>query len=313
MRSSGGWPTLRDAWQEALYGVDGFYRRALPSEHFRTSVHASPLFAAALVGWARQHGLTTVTDIGSGAGELLAQIHRIAPDLLLTGVDLRPRPRGLPDAVDWRHDVSGELSGLVLANELLDDIPCAVVEVDDVGAVRTVEIEPSSGAERLGALATAADTAWCDRWWPVRQPGERAEVGLEREDFWADICGRTTTGICVAIDYGHTRATRPGGGSFAAYRDGRAVPAVADGSCDLTAHVAVDALAARVGAQLERQRDVLPRLGVSARRPGLELAATDPAGYVRELAKAGEAAELTGSPGLGDFWWVVTRVGSSGP
>ncbi len=35
---------------EALYGPDGFFvREPGPAGHFRTSVHASPLFAGALV------------------------------------------------------------------------------------------------------------------------------------------------------------------------------------------------------------------------------------------------------------------------
>ena len=37
----------------------------------------------------------------------------------------------------------------------------------------------------------------------------------------------------------------------------------------------------------------------------LDQATEDPAGYVAALSRAGEAAELTGAGGLGDFWWVV--------
>jgi len=48
---------------------------------------------------------------------------------------------------------------------------------------------------------------------------------------------------------------------------------------------------------------------VSGARPPLTLATTDPAGYVRALAGAGEAAELTAPGGLGDFGWLVQPVG----
>jgi SAM-dependent MidA family methyltransferase len=34
--------------ERALYGPDGFFVRHAPAEHFRTSVTASPLFAAAI-------------------------------------------------------------------------------------------------------------------------------------------------------------------------------------------------------------------------------------------------------------------------
>ena len=81
---------------------------------------------------------------------------------------------------------------------------------------------------------------------------------------------------------------------------------LADGSRDVTAHVAVDAVADRVGADVRRQRDVLRELGVSGERPDLDLATSDPTAYVRALGTATEAAELTAAGGLGDFWWVVT-------
>ena len=44
----------------------------------------------------------------------------------------------------------------------------------------------------------------------------------------------------------------------------------------------------------------------STQRPGRALATTDPAGYLRALTSAGEAAELPG-PGLGDFYWVIAE------
>ena len=44
------WMPWRTAMEEALYGVDGFYRTAgAAARHFRTSVHVSPHFAGAIV------------------------------------------------------------------------------------------------------------------------------------------------------------------------------------------------------------------------------------------------------------------------
>ena len=43
----------RVATERALYGPDGFFRRHRPGAHFRTSVHASPLFAEAVARLAR--------------------------------------------------------------------------------------------------------------------------------------------------------------------------------------------------------------------------------------------------------------------
>ena len=60
---------------------------------------------------------------------------------------------------------------------------------------------------------------------------------------------------------------------------------------------------------LDSLEDAFFRLGVTAERPSLDLATTDPAGYLRGLSTATEAGELTSSPGLGDFVWVVSVVG----
>jgi hypothetical protein len=57
------------------------------------------------------------------------------------------------------------------------------------------------------------------------------------------------------------------------------------------------------------QRDALRALGVTGTRPPLALASTDPAAYVRALASASEAAELTAAGGLGDFLWLLQPVG----
>src|SRR5687767_965239 len=48
------WRPWREAMAAALYGPGGFYhRREGPAGHFRTSVHASPYFATAVLELAR--------------------------------------------------------------------------------------------------------------------------------------------------------------------------------------------------------------------------------------------------------------------
>ncbi|MYR79573.1 hypothetical protein GTY59_14215, partial [Streptomyces sp. SID5466] len=70
---------------------------------------------------------------------------------------------------------------------------------------------------------------------------------------------------------------------------------------------------ADVRIELTDQRAALRRLGVGGDRPPLSLATSDPAGYVTALAAAGEAAELTARGGLGDFGWLLHRVGLPEP
>jgi SAM-dependent MidA family methyltransferase len=313
-------PPWRAAWDDALYGSAGFYRRESPSAHFRTSVHASPLFAAAIVRLAREAGLDTVVDIGAGRGELLRAVQEQAPDLDLLAVEVAPRPADLPATIAWTTALPDTVEGLVLANEWLDNIPCHVVEMGPDGTPRMVHVDATTGTESLGhplthATVPASVGTWLERWWPLdpSEPGTRAEIGSSRDSAWSDVVRRVTRGIAVAVDYAHTREDRPPFGSLRCYRHGSEVDVLPDGSRDVTAPVAVDALADRVGGSVLLQREALTRLGVTGVRPDLDLAATDPSGYVRALSAATEAAELTAPGGLGDYAWVVTVVGDVPP
>lgn len=294
-------PAWRDAWSAALYGLGGFYRHEHAGDHFRTSVHASPVFAEAVLGLARQRGLNAVLDVGAGGGELLRHLHALATgELDLVGVDLAPRPPELPTAVRWRTELPGEFDGLVVANEWLDNIPCDVVEADRRGVCRYVHVHPKTGCEALG---DECHEQWVSQWWPLSEPGERAEIGSARDRAWADLVRRLRRGLAVAIDYGHTITTRPALGSLASYQHGRQVEVVPDGTRDITAHVAVDSLRGH----LTSQRDALRALGVEGSRPRVEQAHSDPTGYVADLSRATQAAELTARGGLGDFWWVSSE------
>ena len=300
------WVPLRAAWHSALYGPSGFYRRESPADHFRTSPQASPLFAGAVVELARRRRLSRVVDLGAGSGRLLADIAAAAPRLELTGVDLRPRPAELPPSIRWCAELPEVDSGLLLANEVLDNIACDVVQLDARDTCRVVEVDPATAQERLGAPASPDVLAWLARWWPLEHAGQRAEVGLARDLWWAGACARLGGGTCVAIDFGHLAGSRPDGGTLASYRGGRQTAVAFDGDHDVTASVAFDSLAAAVGGEVGRQRDVLRDLGVSGERPALSRADRDPAGYLLALADAGEAAELTAADGLGSHLWLIS-------
>lgn len=320
-----GW---REAAEEALYGPDGFYRRpggAGPAGHFRTSVHASPLFAGAVArllcrvdeALGRPPALDLV-DMAAGRGELVTGILSALPADVAGrvrpyAVELAGRPEGLDGRVEWRAAPPERVTGLLFANEWLDNVPVDVVEVDASGVPRRVLVR-ADGTERLGEPLTGPEAAWLARWWPLpAEEGLRAEIGLPRDEAWAAAVGTLERGLAVAVDYAHTAGARPPFGTLTAFREGRETAPVPDGSRDLTAHVALDACAAAPalpGARLLTQRDALRTLGVTGGRPPLSLAGTDPAGYVRALAAAGEAAELTAAGGLGDFGWLAQPVGT---
>ncbi|MCH0540725.1 SAM-dependent methyltransferase [Streptomyces sp. MUM 203J] len=351
-----GW---REAAEAALYGPGGFYLRPEgPAGHFRTSVHASPLFARAvarlLERTAQELGTDEVAfvDVGAGRGELVTGVLAAVPAGLRVrayAVERAARPEGLDARVQWTRQPPRGVRGLLFANEWLDNVPVDVAQVDDTGVVRRVEVR-EDGAERLGAPVTGADAAWLGRWWPLREPGERAEIGRPRDEAWAAAVRTVSAGLAVAVDYAHRAGARPPYGTLAGFRNGREVAPVPDGTCDITAHVALDACAAAgaaagtggpsalspagragdpgpraaygplgagcvpgaPGAGLVPQHEALRHLGVSGARPPLALASADPAAYVRALAAAGEAAELTARGGLGDFTWLLQKVPAGG-
>jgi SAM-dependent MidA family methyltransferase len=303
--------------EAALYGPDGFFVHSRPAEHFRTSVHASPLFAGAVATLlvrlddALGHPAPLdLVDVGAGRGELLAGVLAALPPAVrarvrAVGVEKAPRPGELPSTIGWTSALPSGVAGLLIATEWLDNVPVDIVELDTHFRRRYVEIS-ADGTERLGAEPDPADAAWLDRWWPLHAapPGARAEIGAPRDEAWAAATAAVERGLALAVDYGHFAADRPAFGTLTGFRAGRQVPPVPDGSCDLTVSVALDSL----GSPTLPQRDALRLLGVDGARPPLALASSDPAGYVRALARASAAAELTDPSGLGGHHWVMHWV-----
>lgn len=334
----------------ALYGPGGFFVRpdTAPADHFRTSALASPHFAAALARLLARVDLTLghpdrldVVDVGAGRGELLAALVAAVPTSLRrrlcpVAVEVAPPPATGPTPI-WTDRIPERVTGLLIATEWLDNVPLEVAQRDDTGVVRYVLVDPATGEETLGEPVTGSDADWLDRWWPLTEPGQRAEIGLTRDQAWAGAVRALHRGVALAVDYGHVAGARPPLGTLTGFRHGREVAPVPDGSCDLTAHVAMDAVAASgareaaaplpadrhaaapfalhtnthrpPGPVLTSQRRALRALGLAAGRPPLHLAHTDPAAYLRALAGAGEVAELTDPTGLGGHYWLLQPVG----
>ncbi len=323
----------RTAMQAALYGPAGFYtgpHARGPAAHFRTSPHVAEAFAAAL--WRLICFLDVelgspshldVVDMAAGNGELLTQLSHcaathpgnLAQRAKLTGVELRERPPDLPADIDWTHQL-GEIGGLLIANEWLDNVPLDIAELDDAAVARLVAVNTATGEQQLAEPLTSIDNAWLARWWPLRNTGDRAELGHTRDAAWRHVVGAVRRGVALAIDYGHVRDARPPLGTLTGYADGHQVRPLPDGRCDITAHVAVDAVAtacrqAHAETIVIRQSDALRTLGIRGGRPSIELAHTDPAEYLRSLVEASYRAELTDRSGLGNFWWIAQPVGLS--
>lgn len=316
------------AMDRALYGPDGFYVLGEGATgHFRTSVSGSAtvaeLFAGAVgelldrvdVALGRPDPLDLV-DVGAGSGDLLEAVLRSlgserAARTRPTVVERRPRPADLSPYLTWLDGVP-DMTGLLIANEWLDNIALDVVVADGAGD-DVVLLVDHAGVETPGRPPTAQESAWLARWWPS---GHRREIGLTRDTAWGAAVSHVQRGLAVAIDYSHSAADRPAYGTLTGFRHGRETEPIPDGSCDLTAHVAIDSVAAAgaasgaaygqaVPALLTDQRSALSALGVSGRRPEY---AADPAGYASALQRAGDAAELLDRGGLGGFAWLLHGV-----
>ena len=125
-----GW---RAAMEAGLYGADGFFVRGVdgPGGHFRTSVHASPLFAGAVgrllgrVDAALGHpAVFDLVDVGAGRGELLTA--------LLAGLDAScgQTPENVaPAGYFSAHPVTGVGEGVAAGDEIRkSDAPKPLVE-----------------------------------------------------------------------------------------------------------------------------------------------------------------------------------------
>ncbi|WP_375425931.1 hypothetical protein [uncultured Friedmanniella sp.] len=309
------------AWVRTASGPNGFWRRSSPGEHFSTAAMAGPELAEALLALLdRYPGTGTVVDVGAGDGALLAGLAGRDAGLGLVGVDLRPRPPTLPAGVYWIEDcwdvsAPGWTSGgmaelveglagpvLVVATEWLDDLPCPV-------AVRTPDGHRELRADgRAGAPLRSEDQDWVDRWWPG---GELVEVGRSRDLAWAALVRSLDRvgGLTLAVDYGHDRSGRPSQGSLAGFRAGLPVAAWPDRRANLTAAVALDAVAEageRAGARTVWRRDQADVLAELWPDPGHDhgLAA---------LAARSRRAALVNRRDWGSHGWLLQQVTPSTP
>lgn len=278
-------------WSSAWKSANArFYDAHLAEDHFRTSISTGTEVAHKLGQLITHHHAELrrddflVIDIGSGSGRLLEQLATCVPDdIALMGVDVRERPSLLDPGISWRQieiddstenitGSDGDWVGVVIAHEFLDDIPCTVAELDEDLIPRIVLVDEITGTESIGpplhdpaarrllGHATDEHRRWLDEWWPATRPMARREVGIERERIWTRLTRIVSSGYAVAIDYAHRRDDRCAGlwdaGTVRGFAQGRPHSAIPDGSVNITAHVALDALAN--GSATERtQSDVL--------------------------------------------------------
>ena len=242
----------------ALYGAHGFYNsggQAGRRGDFITSPEIGPLFGAVVARWIeaewRRIGEPddfTIVEFGAGPGTLARSVLAVAPQWRhhYCAVELSERQRREhPDTVRSMSDVpAGPLSGVVIANELLDNLPFRLAVFDGGWREVTVCVGPGDG---FAEITTAPDPTW--DWLPSAVPhGTRLPIQRGTAEWAASALRLLRQGSVIVFDYCTPTTSelvgRPWREWLRTYRaQGRGEHYLANpGTQDITAQVCVDQL-----------------------------------------------------------------------
>jgi NADH dehydrogenase [ubiquinone] 1 alpha subcomplex assembly factor 7 len=326
--------TFAEFMEEALYGQGGFYD-ATPigtRGHFMTSPHVHPVFSR-LVGAALEQMWVNldrpiplrVVEVGAGDGtmarEIVTGFERAGIGVSYEAVEASPAARSALAGIT--PNVSGSIveigpldPGLVVANELLDNLPFR--RIRRCGGT-PVEIRIAADGDAFVEVEQPLDDEQLDG--VSLDDGQEAVIPTAALGF-VDALSRTIRcGYALLIDYASTGA---GTERVHGYRDHRVVAHVLDapGSTDITAGVDLDAIAGRareaglVPFRTVSQRDALTALGLAdwlgeERTHQQEmLDASNGVEAVRAWGSRSRARLLADPAGLGRLRWLV--IGTAG-
>ena len=208
----------------------------------------------------------------------------------------------------------GPITGVVLANELLDNLPFGLLERTAAGwfEVRVAEDDDGDGFVEVLTPAERMDAELAARLAPDAAVGARIPL-QHAAGQWLRVARRMLQrGRVVLVDYASTTpdlAARPQEEWLRTYRGGQrgGPPLEAPGAQDLTVEVCVDQLARVAAPAIERsQADFLASHGIDvlrdeARGAWLAAAARPDLEALRARSRVDEAAALTDPTGLGAF------------
>jgi|TARA_Y100000310_G_scaffold284620_1_gene307510 SAM-dependent MidA family methyltransferase len=306
--------------------IDGFYTTGGAAGRrgdFITSPEVGPLFGAVLARWmdsvweslGRPHGFTVV-EAGAGSGTLARSVLAAAPQCLTHGrylaVERSERLRSdHPDGVEPLVDLpAGPVTGVVLANELLDNLAFSLLHgVDDMWHQVRV------GADQGGLIEVTAEP--CHPPVPLEPvDGARIAVQTGASQWISRALSILEAGSLLAFDYCTTTAemaSQPPGEWLRTYagHERRGNPLDAPGRQDITVDVAIDQLP--TGASTMSQADFLTHHGIRDLVDAGRLAWSERAGIgdleaIRARSRTIEAAALVDPDGIGGFTaieWVA--------
>ncbi|HWL50119.1 MAG TPA: SAM-dependent methyltransferase [Acidimicrobiia bacterium] len=320
----------------ALYDPDGgfFTTGKLRSERggdFLTSPEVSAQFGETLAWFVDRERERIgqpfeVVEVAAGSGSLIGPLKR-AIDVEMSAVEASPAAREAlsaildPDRI--RGDLPARIRGVVIANELIDNLPMALAQrVEGGWRERWVGVD-GDGLAMVDALARSEVVEWLAEYAGEVPEGGWVEVQLAAGAWLRDALDRLEEGAIVLFDYGDTSENlvpRRQDGTLRTYRAHHLGPHPLDepGETDITADVNFTALVAtaeEAGAvvELHRQDDFLSELGLRDRLSELRHAELEAATSGDEMERLRlrslktEVETLLHPRGLGDFRVLVAR------
>ena len=324
----------------ALYDPDeGYFTtgplRSAKEGDFLTSPEVSPLFGETIARFvaaeAKRVGAepVDVLEVGAGSGSLLR------PLLDAVGVAVRPSAVEVSAAARERlaalvpearvlaslEEVGGPLRGVIVANEVADNLPAALaVRRGDRWVERVVGVA-GDGLAWVEGPARPEVAAWADRFAGRVPEDGQVEVQLAAGEWLGRLIGLLAAGSVLVFDYGDTAeglASRRAEGTLRTYRGHHLGPdpLLEPGTTDITMDVDFGALAEaarEAGAKGEglTQAAFLGRWGLGERLAALREEELALARGGREMERLVVRSRITDGEallhprGLGDFRVLV--------